>query len=176
MDSTRKHHDYISPATAICIQIDIQFTLKCITYGYLGTVLRNESLLSIQHSHVVPQSTMDSTRKHNGLHFTRNCHNYSNRPSFDPWCITYGYLGHLWCNKPIVNTAFTCCPIIDHDATYKCHDYICHRNCHIYPTDLQFTQKCITYGSLSIWLHNQTLHNTAFTCCPIIHHGFHMQV
>src|SRR5882724_9840616 len=41
--------------------------LKCITYGYLGTVLRNQSLLSIQHSHVVPQSTMDATYK---------CHDY----------------------------------------------------------------------------------------------------
>jgi len=76
--------------------------LKCITYGYLGTVLRNESLLSIQHSHVVPQSTMDSTRKHNGLHFTVTAITIQIdlHLTHD---VSHMVTGTLWCNKTLLS-------------------------------------------------------------------------
>jgi len=69
MDSQESIMTIFHPATAICIQIDIHFTWKCITYGYLGTYY---VMIICQYSiaHVGATIDQDSTRKpNNGLHF-----------------------------------------------------------------------------------------------------------
>jgi len=48
--------------------------------------------------------------------------------------------------------------IIDHGCHIQVSWLHFTRNCHIYPNRPSIHSKCITYGSLSIWLHNQTLH------------------
>jgi len=150
----------------------------CITYGCLSSWLCNTTLLWNTALTCCPIIDHGFHTQVSWLHFTRNCHIYSNRPSIHPWCITYGCLSSWLCNTTLLwNTALTCCPIIDHGFHTQVSWLHFTRNCHNYSIRPSIDPWCITYGYLSSWLCNTTLlWNTALTCCPIIDHGFHTQV
>jgi len=135
MDSTHKCHDYISPVTAITIQLGPSIDPWCITYGTC-TLWCDKTLLSIQHSQCCPNKlTMDSTRKHHDYISPATAICISNRHSIHlnvlhmvTWALYY-VINHY------VNTAFTCCATIDHGSTRKHNGLHFTRNCHNYSID-----------------------------------------
>jgi len=84
------------------IQIDLQFTRDVSHMVAWAVDYVIQHYYETQHWHVVHNRPWIHTQV-SWLHSPVNCHNYSIRPSIDPWCITYGYLGTLWCDKTLLS-------------------------------------------------------------------------